>query len=87
MFKPGMVHLFLNGEKYYQHVDNLPSQFHHLVYQRPCHVLSRLCDNACKRSLAICYKSSLCHNYGTSCDESRSEYNISGSCGCENNIQ
>ena len=27
-----------------------------LVEQRPCHVLSCLCDNVCKRSLAICHK-------------------------------
>ena len=28
-------------------------QCHRLIHQRPCHVLSCLCDNACKRSLAI----------------------------------
>ena len=32
-------------------------QFHRLVHQRSCHVLSCLCNNACKRSLAICRKS------------------------------
>ena len=33
------------------------SQCCQLVYQGPCHVFSCLCDNACKRSLAICLKS------------------------------
>ena len=33
------------------------SQCRRLVQQKPCHVLSCPCDNACKRSLAICRKS------------------------------
>ena len=32
------------------------SNQHQLRQQRPCHVLSCLCDNACKGSLAICRK-------------------------------
>ena len=28
-----------------------------LVHQRPCYVLSRLYDNVCERSLAMCHKS------------------------------
>ena len=32
-------------------------QCHRLVHQRSCHVLSCLCDNACKRFPAICCKS------------------------------
>ena len=32
------------------------SQCCRLVQQRPCHVLSCICGNACKRSLAICHK-------------------------------
>ena len=37
-------------------------QCRQLVHQRPFHVSSCLCDNTCKRSLAICHKSrALCH--------------------------
>ena len=36
------------------------SQCRRLVQQRPCHVSSCLCDNACKRSLATCIKSKAC---------------------------
>ena len=36
---------------------NCSNQCHRLVYQKTCHVLSCFCDNACKRSLAICCKS------------------------------
>ena len=32
-------------------------QCHWLVHERPYHVLSCLCDNACKRSITICRKS------------------------------
>ena len=43
--------------EFYQHVINFFHQCCWLVYQRPCHVLSCLCGNARKRTLAICCKS------------------------------
>ena len=45
----------------HKHTDDIvltcSHQCHRLVHRRLCHVLSCLCDNACKRSLAICCKS------------------------------
>ena len=41
----------------YMHDTDLSQPVLKLVQQRPCHVLSCQCDNACKRPLAICPKS------------------------------
>ena len=54
-FEPGTFRLI--QIKFYQHVITLSPPVHRLVYQRPCHVLSCLCDIAYKRSPAICHKS------------------------------
>ena len=43
--------------EFHQHAIDLSHQCCRLVKQRLCPVLSCLCDNVCKRSLAICRKS------------------------------
>ena len=44
-------------EKSFMCISTTFYHYHQLVYQRLCHVLSRLCDNVYKRTPAICHKS------------------------------